>query len=99
MIVFYIFVLLFKKTLQGFPGRPEAENLPPNAGDPGLIPGPGGSHMLQSNKPTGHSHSACALELKNGNNSPDASSPIAWSQRSATRADTAVKSPCTTAKQ
>lgn len=77
MIVFYIFVLLFKKTLQGFPGGPEAENPPHNAGDTGLIPGPGGFHMLLSNKPTGHSHSAHALELKNSNNSPEASSPKA----------------------
>ena len=32
-----------------FPGGTVVENLPANAGVTGLIPGPGGSHMLQSN--------------------------------------------------
>ena len=34
---------------QGFPGGAVVENLPANAGDTGLSPGPGRSHMLQSN--------------------------------------------------
>ena len=33
----------------GFPGGAVVKNLPANAGDMGLIPGPGGSHMLWSN--------------------------------------------------
>ena len=33
---------------QDFPGGPVAENLPANAGDTGSNPGPGRSHMLQS---------------------------------------------------
>ena len=34
----------------GFPGGAVVQNLPANAGDTGSIPGPGRSHMLQSNK-------------------------------------------------
>ena len=33
----------------GFPGGAVVRNLPANAGDTGLSPGPGGSHMPQSN--------------------------------------------------
>ena len=33
----------------GFPGGAVAENPPANAGDVGLSPGPGRSHILQSN--------------------------------------------------
>ena len=32
----------------GFPGGAVVGGLPANAGDAGLIPGPGGSHMLRS---------------------------------------------------
>ena len=32
-----------------FPGGAVVKNLPANAGDTGSIPGPGRSHMLQSN--------------------------------------------------
>ena len=32
-----------------FPGGTVVKNPPANAGDMGLIPGPGGSHMLWSN--------------------------------------------------
>ena len=32
-----------------FPGGQVVRNPPASAGDTGLIPGPGGSHMLQSN--------------------------------------------------
>ena len=35
--------------LRGFPGGAVVKNLPANAGDKGLSPGPGRSHMLQSN--------------------------------------------------
>ena len=35
--------------LGGFPGGLEVKNLPASAGDMGLIPGLGRSHMLQSN--------------------------------------------------
>ena len=38
-----------KKYLQGFPGGAVVENLPANAGDTGLSPGLGRSHMPQSN--------------------------------------------------
>ena len=33
----------------GFPGGSVVKNLPANAGDTGLIPDPGRSHVLQSN--------------------------------------------------
>ena len=35
--------------LSDFPGGTAVKNLPANAGDTGLIPGPGTSHMPQSN--------------------------------------------------
>ena len=35
--------------MQDFPGGAVVENLPANSGDTGLIPGPGRSHMPQSN--------------------------------------------------
>ena len=34
----------------GFPGGAVVKNPPANAGDMGLSPGPGRSHMLRSNK-------------------------------------------------
>ena len=34
---------------EGFPDGAVVESLPANARDPGSSPGPGGSHMLQSN--------------------------------------------------
>ena len=37
-----------KTTDQGFPGGAVVENLPANAGDTGLSPGLGGSHVLRS---------------------------------------------------
>ena len=39
----------FKKYYRGFPGGAVVENPPANAGDTGLSPGLGGSHMLRSN--------------------------------------------------
>ena len=36
-------------TTRDFPGGAVVKNLPANAGDTGSSPGPGGSHMLQSN--------------------------------------------------
>ena len=44
------FVLkIFNNTLQGFPGGAVAKNPPTNAGDTVSSPGPGRSHMPQSN--------------------------------------------------
>ena len=37
------------KTFRDFPGGAVVKNPPAKAGDTGLIPGPGRSHMLQSN--------------------------------------------------
>ena len=38
-----------KTTIQDFPGGAVVKNPPANARDTGLSPGPGRSHMLQSN--------------------------------------------------
>ena len=40
---------LIKLNLQGFPGGAVVKNTPANAGDMGLSPGPGRSHMPRSN--------------------------------------------------
>ena len=52
-----------------FPGSAVVKNPPANAGNIGSSPGPGGSHMPQSNKPVHHNYW----------------SPRAWSPCSATR--------------
>ena len=47
-----LFLLLFshkKFMFLGFPGGAVVKNPPANAGDTGSSPGPGRSHMLQSN--------------------------------------------------
>ena len=41
--------LSFKNESRGFPGGAVVENPPANPGDTGSIPGPGRSHMPQSN--------------------------------------------------
>ena len=38
-----------KKTVKGFPGGTVVKNPPANAGDTGSSPGPGRSHMAQTN--------------------------------------------------
>ena len=38
-----------KFTLRDLPGGPVVKNLPANAGDTGLTPGPGRSHMPRGN--------------------------------------------------
>ena len=43
------FYLLLKQNEGGFPGGTVVKKPPANAGDTGLIPGPGRSHTLQSN--------------------------------------------------
>ena len=45
-----------KETFWDFPGGPVVKKLPANAGDMGLIPGPGGSNMLGATKPVHHNH-------------------------------------------
>ena len=47
-----IHITKFKYESRDFPGGPVAENSPANAGDMGLIPGLGGSHMHWSNSDT-----------------------------------------------
>ena len=71
---------------QGFPSGLVAKNLPANAGDTGLIPGWGRSHMLQTN------YWAYALEPVSHNSW----SLWALSLCSATRKATTMRSPHTT---
>ena len=50
-----------KTIMRGFPGGAVVENLPANAGDTGLSPGLGRSHMPRSNtRPMSHNYLACA---------------------------------------
>ena len=42
-------ILRNKKAVGGFPGGSVVGNPPDNAGDAGLVPGLGGSHVAQSN--------------------------------------------------
>ena len=42
--------VLKRKVYEGFPGDSAVETLPANAGDPGLIPDLGRSHVPSSNK-------------------------------------------------
>ena len=45
-----MFIDIFILKMTGdFPGGTVVKNLPPDSGDTGLSPGPGRSHMLQSN--------------------------------------------------
>ena len=44
-----LIILLFMNIYTGFPDGSLVKNLPVNAGDTGLIPDLGGSHMPQSN--------------------------------------------------
>ena len=51
VIIYYHMVSMSKSTVKnlgGFPGGAVVECLPANAGDMGLIPGPGRSHMSRS---------------------------------------------------
>ena len=72
----------FKKQNRGFPGGAVVENLPANAEDTGSSPGPGRSHMLQSNW-------ACKPQLL---------SLCVWSLCSTTREAAIVRGPHTAMK-
>ena len=71
-----------KKNLQGFPGGAVVESLPANAGDTGLSPGLGRSHMPRSN----WAHEPQLLSLR------------VWSLCSATRQAAIVRGPRTAMK-
>ena len=50
LLIVWAFVFLFKsKAEMGFPGGTVVKNPPASAGDTGSSPGPGRSHMPQSN--------------------------------------------------
>ena len=53
---------LVKLDLSGFPSGSVVRNLPACAGDTGLIPNPGGSHMPQATKPMSRNYQVCAPE-------------------------------------
>ena len=44
-----VFPIWLRITSEGFPGGSVVKNPPANAGDTGFIPGPGRSHVPQSN--------------------------------------------------
>ena len=44
-IIYTNYLKIDLKKISDFPGDPLVRNPPANAGDMGLIPGPGGSHM------------------------------------------------------
>ena len=46
---FHLLDIKLKVLLGDFPGGPVVKDLPANAGDVGLIPGPGRSHVLCGN--------------------------------------------------
>ena len=57
LLLGHLYMLCFGKDCKAkgnwhsaFPGGPGVRNLPASAGDTGLIPGPGGSRMLPSNR-------------------------------------------------
>ena len=72
----YLLADSLRKCLPGFPGGAVVENSPSNAGDTGLIPGPGRSHMPRSNR----AHAPQLLRLCSR-----ASAPQLPSLRAATR--------------
>ena len=63
------------RTDWGFPGGSVVKNLPANAGDTGLIPDWGRSHLPQSNKAPEPQLRACAL--KPGSHNPRVHRPRA----------------------
>ena len=73
---------IIQKESWGFPGGAVVENLPANAGDTGLSPGLGRSHMPRSN----YAREPQSLSLR------------VWSLCSTTREATIVRGPCTAMK-
>ena len=65
---------LLKPGVWGFPDGAVVNNPPANTGDTGSSPGPGRSHMPQSNKPVHHNYWACALE-------PACLEPVLYNER------------------
>ena len=56
MIEIALFTIAVVKKVGCFPGGPVVENTPANAGDTGLIPGPGRYHLPGATKPVCHSY-------------------------------------------
>ena len=79
-VLFYKFKMWIKKesgvllkcTLPGFPGGAVLKNLPANAGDTGLSPGPGRSHIPWSNE----AHAPQLLSLRSRAREPQLLKPM-----------------------
>ena len=84
----------FKSLALGFPGGRVVKNSPANAGDTGLLSGPGRCHMPGSNWACMHNYWASALEPKCHN----FWSPLFKNSCSTTREVTAIGSPHTARK-
>ena len=83
-----------KKIVGGFPGGAVVKNPPANAGDTGSSPGPGRSHMPQSNR----AHASQLLSLRSRAREPQLLSPHTLEPVLRNREATAVRSPRTTTK-
>ena len=59
--------LIYLKHVQGFSGGAVVKNLPANAGDTGLIPGPEDPTCCEATKSVQHSYWDCVLEPENHN--------------------------------
>ena len=70
---FHLSLYIFEVGCLGFPGGAVVKNPPANAGDTGLSPGPGRSHMPQSNK----THAPQQLSLHSRTQKPQLLSPCA----------------------
>ena len=84
-------------TQQGFPGGTVVENPPANAGDTGSSPGPGRSHMPQSNE----AHAPQLLSLCSRARAPQLLSPRAATTEArapTARACSTMRSPHTATK-
>ena len=71
--VWAVFSTPSQKFLRNFPGGAVVENPPLNAGDTGWSPGPGGPHMLRSNR----AHAPQLLSLRSRAREPQLLSPHA----------------------
>ena len=93
--------VLVKMVVQDFPGGAVVKNLPATAGDTGSIPGPGRSHMPQSNYArVPQLLSLCSRACEPQLLSPHTTTTEAHVPRAhaSQREATAMRSPCTTIK-
>ena len=84
----------WKKLDRDFPGDTVVKNPPANAGDTGLIPGSGRSHMPQSNE----APVPQLLSLRSTAREPQLLKPTHLEPTLHNKEATAMRSPCTTTK-